>query len=315
MEENVVFFTICSFLLVVFGVSLFLAIRGSNTAKYFLWIWAVLMLVALPFATRANTISSLAAGLMLMFFLYVLFLSNKHSLDRLEVSHEETRRVLAESNRRIDEERRTLSRRLHDQVNPNLLLCKNELKRLESLVKGDEQASQALASAITLVGDAYTQTRDIIKNTRIEVIDSIGFTAALESLIAHYTNFFDKPEIVLEHNLPKRPEMSEDVAVTVYKIIREAIYNAIKHAAAKQVVVSVQHNKARDIYKVEITDDGVGIKARQKTQNEISTGIGLIDMRERARVIGGDLKIQAIVPGNEKRPGTRVSFSFSGRGS
>ena len=315
MEENFVFFTICSFLLVVFGVSLSLAFKGNNTAKYFLWIWAVLMLVALPFTTRANTISSLAAGLMLMFFLYVLFLSNKQSLERLEVSHEETRRVLAESNRRIDEERRTLSRRLHDHVNPNLLLCKTELKRLEPFVKGDEKACQTLASAISLVGDAYTQTRDIIKNTRIEVIDSIGFTSALESLIAHYTNFFDKPAIVLEHNLPKRPEMSEEVAVTVYKIIREAIYNAIKHASAKQVVVSVQHNKARESYKVEITDDGVGIKAKQKAQNETLTGIGLIDMRERARVIGGDLKIQAVAPGNVKRPGTRVSFSFSGRES
>lgn len=316
MEEHIVFFTICSVLLVVFIVALALAFRGDNTARYFLWTWAILMVAALPFSSRANAISSVAAGSILVFFLYALFLSKKHSLAQLEESHEETRRVLAESNRRIDEERRTLSRRLHDEVNPSLLLSKNELKRLEPFVKDDEKAAQILGSVVGLITDAYSQTRDIIKNTRIEVIDSIGFTAALESLVAHYTNFFDKPAIALEHNLPKRPEMSEEAAVTVYKIIREAIYNAIKHASAKQVVVSVQHNKMLGLYKVEITDDGAGIKGKAKPQpGEAPAGIGLIDMRERARVIGGELRIQAADPANAKRPGTRVSFSFSGRAS
>jgi hypothetical protein len=53
-----------------------------------------------------------------------------------------------------------------------------------------------------MLNDAYAEMRDIIKNTRIEVIDSIGFTAALESLVAHYTNISEKPAITLEHDLP-----------------------------------------------------------------------------------------------------------------
>lgn len=314
MEESIVFFTICSFLLVVFVVALSLAFRGDAAAKYFLWTWAILMVAAVPVSARANTISSVAAASLLVFFLYALFLSKKHSLAQLEESHEETRRVLAESNRRIDEERRTLSRRLHDEVNPNLLLSKNELKRLQPFIKDDEKAAQILASAAELITGAYNQTRDIIKNTRIEIIDSIGFTAALESLVAHYTNFFDKPAIVLDHNLAKRPEISEETAVTVYKIIREAIYNAIKHASAKQVAVSVQYNKMLGFYQIEITDDGVGIKSKV-SPGKAHAGIGLIDMRERARVIGSELRIQAADPTKAKRPGTRVSFSFSSRAS
>ena len=101
MQENVIFFTTCLFLLVVLGVALYLAIKGNTTAKYFIWAWAVFMIVAMPFTTVANSISSLAAGLMLVFFLYVLYLTNLRSTQRLEVSHEETRRVLAESNRRM----------------------------------------------------------------------------------------------------------------------------------------------------------------------------------------------------------------------
>lgn len=310
MDESVVFLTICTFLLVVFVASVMLASKGSAPAKYFLWAWASLLVVSLPFTTRANVISSLPAGLMLMFFVYVIIVGRMHSKEQLEVSHEETRRVLAESNRRIDEERRTISRRLHDDVNPNLVLCKNELKRLEAIVQDDPKGSKILASVQELMADAYAQTRDIIKNTRIEVIDSIGFTAALESLIAHYTNFFDKPSIVLEHNLPKRPDIEEEVAVTAYKIIREAIYNAIKHANAKQVTVTLTLNSLKSEIEASVIDDGVGVKPRAKTHADIATGIGLIDMRERSRVIGGNLKIQPAFPNNTKRPGTKVSFSI-----
>lgn len=311
MDLTIIYYTSCAFVATVFAVSLFLAVKGNRAAKYFLWLWAALLLLALPFITQANMISSLAAGLMLIFFVWVLYLIVRHGMQRVDVSHEETRRVLAESNRRIDEERRTLARRLHDEVNPQLLLSRNILKQLEPMVQADTKASTLLANAVEMVSDAYAQLRDVIKNTRIEVIDSIGFTAALESLVAHYTSFCEKPIITLNHNLPKRPALPATVAVSAYKIIREALFNAIKHANATQVRVSVQYNKTLDYYNVEISDDGVGIKAAPRTDD--SAGIGLIDMRERARVLGGSLKVQAADSSNPKRPGTRISFSFSGQ--
>lgn len=313
MDLTIIYYTSCAFILTVFAVSLFLAAKGNRAAKYFLWVWVALLILALPYITRANMISSMAAGLMLVFFLYVLYLTASYGMARVDVSHEETRRVLAESNRRIDEERRTLARRLHDEVNPQLLLSRNVLKQLEPLIQDNERAAALLTNAQNMVSDAYAQMRDIIKNTRIEVIDSIGFTAALESMVAHYTSVCDKPAIILDHNLPKRPELPEAVAVSAYKIIREALFNAFKHASANQVRVSVQYSKALDLYKVEVTDDGVGLKASPKTED--SAGIGLIDMRERARVLGGKLKVQCADTANPKRPGTRVSFSFSGRSS
>lgn len=314
MQETFVFLTICAFLVAVFGVSIFAATRGNETAKYFLWTWSALLLVSLPFVARTSArISSLAAALMLIFFIYVLYLMNKKGVERLEASHEETRRVLAESNARVDEERRLISSRLHDDVNQTLIIVRNELHRLVPLVKDNEKATEISKNLIEMVGQAYSTARDIIKNTRIEVIDSIGFTAAVESLVVHYTDFFDKPAIHLHHNLPNRPAMAESVALNAYKIIREAIFNAIKHAGAKQVMVSIVYDGT--LYKVEISDDGCGIKAKgQKSGGGDATGIGLIDMRERARVIGAALKVQAANPGDQKRPGTKISFVFSDQG-
>lgn len=311
MQEKFVFLTICVFLLAVFGFSLVSAAKGNETAKFFLWTWAVLLVCAIPFVAHTfNRISSLAAFLMLLFFVYVLYLMNKRGVERLEGSHEETRRVLAESNVRIDEERRLISRRLHDDVNPTLLFCRNEMERLLPLIKDNDKAVRITKQVISLVGEAYKSTRGIIKNTRIEVIDSIGFAAAVESLVAHYTDFFDKPTISVDHNLPKRPAISESVAVNAYKIIQEAIFNAIKHANAKHVEVRIAFDGI-DHYKVEVVDDGVGIKGRSASSD--GSGIGLIDMRERARFLGAAIKIQPANTGDAKRPGTKVSFSFSGQ--
>ncbi|AOJ79178.1 histidine kinase (plasmid) [Burkholderia savannae] len=307
------FYTSCIVLLAAFAVSVYRAIRGSETAKYFLWVWAAMLIVAMPFIKRTAEIPSGMIVLLLLFFLYAITLANRKHRQQVDITHEEMRRVLAESNRRIDEERRILARRLHDEVNPNLLLAKNTLSRLEPLVNDDERAAALLANATAMLSEAYTHMRDIIRNTRIEVIDSIGFTAALESLVSHYATFSDKPVITLEHNLPKRPELDEDAAVSAYKIVREAIFNAIKHANATQVRVKVDYNQARNLYSIEVVDDGVGVKVQPRAADDV--GIGLIDMRERVWALGGTLKVEHATSTRSKRPGTRVSFSFSSRSS
>lgn len=307
------FYISCFFLLVAFAASVYLTIRGNETAKYFLWTWAAMLVVALPFIKRTSEIPSAVVGLLLLFFVYAITLANLHNRREADVAHGELRRVLAEFSRRIDEERRALARRLHDEVNPSILLTRNALSRLEPLVRDNERAAPVLANAAAMLSDAYSHLRDIIRNTHTEVIDSIGFTAALESLVAHYTSVSDKPAITLKHNLPKRPELPEATAVSAYKIVREAIFNAIKHANATQIAVIVEYNAARDFYKIDVVDDGVGLKASARAADDV--GIGLIDMRERAWALGGTLKVQPATSEKSKRPGTRVSLSFSGRSS
>ena len=61
MDLTIIYYTSCAFVLTVFAVSLFLAAKGNRAAKYFLWVWAALLILALPYITRANMISSMAA--------------------------------------------------------------------------------------------------------------------------------------------------------------------------------------------------------------------------------------------------------------
>ncbi len=303
--ESVYYFTLFAFLLLVFFASLYLSFNGNRLAKYFLWSWAALLLVALPFSSLIpGTIANHIAGITVFFFVYTLFLARRRDQKTIGIAHEETRRVLAEANNRMDEERRRIARRLHDDINPSLLLAKLELQNLVPLIHSSchdseqvEKAQNIVAKVLSSLTSVYQDCREIIRNTRIEIIDSIGLTTAIESLVDHYKQILERPVITLKHNLPKRPDMPLAVAVNAYRIIQEALLNAVKHAEAAHITISIHQTGKR--FDVAIVDDGVGINAKT------GQGIGLIDMRERARVLGSDLHIKS-----KRGRGTKISFSF-----
>jgi len=303
-----------TFLLVVYCVAMYWAWRGDALARYFIWIWATGLIVAMLFklSNQASIISNIAAGIMLAFCLFVFYLIRENISEKLNISHAETRKVLDESNRRIDEELKTIARRLHDEVNPSLLISAKAIKGLEKHLVGNEKAIETVRTVSEMLNQAYNHARDIIKNTRIEIIDSIGLTAALESLISHFSILISKTSITLKHNLPSRPAMDSHQAAGLYKIIREAVLNSIKHSNASSIIVNI--NQAGDLhYEVSIIDNGLGIN--HQPAGDDSSGIGLLDMRERVRALGGTLKIQITNPSDNLKPGTTISFTFYGRAS
>ena len=305
MKIDLYYFTVCIFLLAVFAATVFFSLKGRTLAKYFLWAWALLLGVAVPFASLIpHTVETYAAGFALLFFLYTIFIYDKSSQHQLDIAQDEIRRVLAESNNRMDEERRRIARKLHDDINPKLVLAKLELQQLFPIVdkniKDDVQAEKArkiIEKLMESIGTVYQDSREIIKNTRIEIIDSIGLVAAIESLVIHYKGILEKPKIVFGHDLPKRPDLPSAVAVNAYRIIQEALLNAVKHAESSNITISI--HKTRKRFDVCIMDDGIGISTKS------TQGIGLIDMRERARVLGSDLQFS-----NTGGKGTKISFSF-----
>jgi two-component system sensor histidine kinase UhpB len=229
----------------------------------------------------------------------------------IEKAHAETRRVLATMNDRMDEERRRISRQLHDEINPKLVLSKLELQKFNAIIANedsDSPASNATRIIIDKVTDfinqIYKESREIIKNTRVEIIDSIGLTSAIESMVGNYKSALGNNQVInFEHNLPRHPKLNSTVALNTYRIIQEAMLNATKHAHATLIIISVAYKEESDnttTLDVAIEDNGTGIYQT----NEL--GVGLIDMRERARTLNCELRLA----GNEEG-GTKVSFSFT----
>ena len=134
------------------------------------------------------------------------------------------------------------------------------------------------------------------------MLDSIGLTAALESLVDHYKSVLNQPRITLVHNLPARPQLAASSAIKIYRIIQEALLNAVKYAQASNIRITIDDSKYQ--FCAVVQDDGLGISTKNPT------GIGLIDMRERARSLGGELRMET-----HPAQGTKVSLTFLHRDS
>lgn len=134
---------------------------------------------------------------------------------------------------------------------------------------------------------AYSLSRSIIKKVHVEIVESVGLIAALEDLISHYNEISPlRPK--LQHNLTRKTEQLIECprSVSVYRIIREAMLNTIKHSSAKNLLISIDVQSRQKILHIKIQDDGNGISDRD------TPGVGLIDMRIRAIQAGGTLSIK-----------------------
>lgn len=291
---------------VILGVATYRAYTGNAHARIFLWAWALSICLVAPFiGVLGHEMSAPALVLVATTTIPYLFrLFGKHS-QALEDAQSELRRVLAESTRRTEEERLRISRRLHDDINPLLVIAKVDLKHLAELVGdiGDPdvraKAEELIGRSIESVSTVYQALREVIKATRIEMIDSIGLLAAMQSLVQHYGAAVERPEIVFHTNLKGALQLPRPMASSVYRMVQEAVLNAVKHADAERISVGIDRG-SDGRYWVEITDNGKGM-VRQS-----GDGIGLIDLRERAKLIGADLQIESA-----PKRGTMVKFSFA----
>lgn len=312
--SSIIFYSGVIVLSLAYAGGFYYALKGNKFAQIFLWIWAVLLVVGFFCINRASAIPDYIAAIAAIFFVYEIFKLIYAKREKVSNTLSDTRRLLAVSNRKVEEERKAISRALHDEVNPNLLLSRNAIRQVIRNIDNTskEEIVQIIDSIAEMLNSTYEKTRAIIRNTRVEIIDSVGFTAAVESMVNHYSTLFQSPRIKLNHNLLPRPDIEAEPAIEAYKIIREAVHNSVKHSKAETLSISITYNKPLDEYIVEIKDDGVGIKTSLKDGND---GIGLLDMKERAIVLGSEIKFSQTYPKDEKRPGTFVQFTFSGHPS
>lgn len=302
-------------LLVVFSAyigAVYLAFKGSAFARHFLWIWSIALVVINSQMPTSMALPWYVGLLSVGFFLYSIYWLFYTSTNvGGDASQADIRRLNAVSAKRVDEILKGIYRRLHDDINPHILNARNAIRLVikSPEIQSNEKLIASLELIVASLQEAYDVSRSMSQDTRMELIDSIGFTGALESLVDHYRVLFPQPRITLSHNLPLKPEIDPETALSAFRIIREAIYNCIKHAKSENLNVTVLYGKALNEYSVQIRDDGVGLRDTFKSSVD---GIGLLDMRERAYAMGSELKIQPQYPKNDSRPGTSVSFSFSG---
>jgi len=196
------------------------------------------------------------------------------------------------------EERSRLARELHDSVSQALYGIGLGARTAKSLQRIDPaRLNEPLDYILSLADAGMTEMRALIFELRPESIEQEGLVIALSKQAA---------SIQARHAIRVTTEFCEEPALPVetkeglYRIAREALHNAVKHADATHVTLSFVHDGAG--YKLEMTDDGKGFDASESFPGHL----GLKSMRERTASLRGSFHIESA-----KGQGTRITVTIS----
>jgi signal transduction histidine kinase len=186
-----------------------------------------------------------------------------------------------------EEERSRLARELHDDLAQRLTVFAIDVGRLEKQLMGSpapvREALREMENSIVKISeDVHSLSRQLHPS----ILDDLGLINAVES---ECTSFSRRKgiDVVFKHeNIPR--VIPKDVSLSLYRIIQEGLRNISKHACAEHISVSLKSLDHGVLLSVQ--DDGIGFDWAEVKKNP---GLGFSSMRERARLIHGELSIQS----------------------
>jgi PAS domain S-box-containing protein len=194
-----------------------------------------------------------------------------------------------------DEERHRIARDLHDNVGQQVTGLRLKLSRIESAA--DESLRPRLQELEQLIEQLDRQLDFIARELRPAVLD-LGAVTALGQFVREWSQTFG---IAADFHAPESgmEEISDAVATHFYRVAQEALNNVYKHAGATRVSVILERT-SRELRMI-VEDNGGGFDA--DSTRAAHAGMGLLGMRERARLVGGSLEI-------ESSPGAGTTIFF-----
>lgn len=221
---------------------------------------------------------------------------------RTERELEQNRKLMQLIQNRLEEERRSIARELHDELGQ----CVTAIKTIGTAISNRtrESSPEIHGNAQTIVSVAahiYDVVHGIIRQLRPTALDHLGLSATLKETVAAWRA--RHKDIACELRLEGELEgLGETVNITIYRIVQECLTNVIRHAAATRadILIVRERDAGRgDVVRVTVRDNGKGIAQRNERE---ATRFGLMGMRERVQALDGTFQI-------ENRPGEGVTVT------
>lgn len=217
-------------------------------------------------------------------------------VQRLEANQGEFQRLGRAAFRVQEEERRRISRELHDGLGQNLTALKHRLSLLAARGATDPAWTSGLEEAIELCDQSLAETRELSRLLRPQILDDLGLEAALGWL---GRTLGPPAGLEVQVRVYPLPPLDGDLQTLAFRVAQEALVNVARHAGARQAWVHVRESAG--YLRLEIGDDGRGFDvAGAQAKGRRGESAGLAGMRDRLALYGGQLRIES-GPG-----GTRV---------
>ena len=226
---------------------------------------------------------------------FIADITQRRQLERAAQAHaEQVQALAARLLTAQEEERRRVSRELHDQICQQLASLAIEISGMAADPPSPDKAQGVLRDLQTRVIQASEATRHIAYELHPSVLDDLGLVASLRALCK---KFGEHEGVRVQFSSGVLPsEIPRETASCLYRVVQESLQNIARHAGAKKASVSLSVKK--NAVALTITDDGTGFDLEEAKGRG---GLGLIGMEERTRLAKGKLSITA-----RKGHGTRI---------
>jgi two-component system sensor histidine kinase UhpB len=203
---------------------------------------------------------------------------------KLAASHEQLRRLTQKVVLAQEEERRRVSRELHDETGQALI----GLRFSMDAILDDTPAELAplrkrLAETTASITQMMERIQSLAYSLRPPVLEIVGINLGLKDLCSEFS---ERTHLSVNYSGLDLPNLPDEISISFYRFLQETMTNVVKHAHASQVQITLDYKDGTITLSVE--DNGKGF--RHKTNQR---GIGLLGLEERLRLLGGRLAIKS----------------------
>jgi len=235
-----------------------------------------------------SIVLSLASGLVLILasMTYILRLERQTRLRYVEVvrSRHELEQLSARLVDAQETERRNISRELHDEVGQTLGALLVDFGRLLAALPESLPELRSEVDRMKSVAERSVRSvRNLALLLRPSMLDDLGLVAALEWQGREVSRTSETEVDVQSSGVSE--DLPDDYKVTIYRLVQEALHNAVRHSGARNAQVRVEQDNER--IRVQVTDDGRGFDPGR------SRGLGILGMEERVKRLGGTFSIDS----------------------
>lgn len=211
------------------------------------------------------------ASLLFLFGLIMVARSRAFAMRSKNMQKQYTQMLLTSH----EDERKRISRDLHDSVGQSLMLIKNKI-----ILDQDEET-------VSMVSQALEEVRTISKALHPALLEELGLTASIDKLVAEFDEHTDIFFTVENDNIDEI--FPQDIELHIFRIVQEAINNMVKHAQTASALIKITNESSKVI--ISIKDFGVGFDL---SEQDLSNSLGMKTLKERTQIINGKIAIDSI---------------------
>ncbi|QTD36698.1 hypothetical protein JL193_11165 [Polaribacter batillariae] len=244
----------------------------------------------------------LFAAAFLILAIISFFLLKKNQFKKKQLQKEiDLKDALAtiKTQNRLQEQRLRISRDLHDNIGSQLTFIISSIDNLKFVTKdANTKLKDKLSGISTFTSETIHQLRDTIWAMNKNEITVEDLHTRILSFVEKAKNATENIEFIVNYNIDKNQAFSSLEGMNIFRVIQEAINNAIKYAKATKIEIKI--DKKENQFVIKVVDNGIGFDI-----NSVELGNGLSNMEKRMSEIGGRVKIISKV-----RIGTEISMEI-----